>query len=57
MNLLIRDFDDELHQRLRVFAVKNKTTLVALVPQIIKEYLSQPHPSATGNQSGIAPSD
>ncbi len=52
MNLLIRDFDDELHQQLKVFAAQNKTTLLALIPQIIKEFLSQSHPPADGNQSG-----
>lgn len=51
MNLMIKDFDDELHQQLRVFAVKNKITLQVLVPQIIKEFLSQPHLPAQGNQS------
>jgi hypothetical protein len=57
MNLMIKDFDDELHQQLRVFAVKNKITLQVLVPQIIKEYLSQAHSPARGNQLGDSQND
>lgn len=52
MNLLIRDFDDELHRQLKILAAKNKTTLLVLIPQIIKEYLSQTRKSAPDNQLG-----